>query len=96
MLVELDHFVPPVAFINFLRDVEREAFVIEPLGARDHARIAELLATYADLRLGYVDAAVLTVAERLGQRRVATLDHRHFSVVRLRHTDVLELVPAPT
>ena len=48
---------------------------------------------YADLSLGVVDAAVIATAERLGVTEVATLDRRHFSVVRPRHTPALTLLP---
>jgi predicted nucleic acid-binding protein len=78
VLVELDHFVAPRAFLAFLKDVRRGAFVVDGLQPRDYVRLGELLATYTDLRLGFVDAAVLAVTERVGERRVATLDHRHF------------------
>lgn len=37
---------------------------------------------YDDLPLGTVDAAVVAIAERLGADRIATLNRRHFSVVR--------------
>lgn len=94
MLVEIDHFVPTSAFAAFLNDVRRGAFVVESLESRDYERVGELLTTYADLRLGFVDAAVLAVVERLAERQVATLDHRHFSVVRLAHVERLELIPA--
>ncbi len=93
MLVELDHFVPSAAFASFLGDVARGAFAIEDLRSHDYERLGELMTKYADLSLGFVDAAVLAVAERLGERRIATLDHRHFSVVRLRHGEALELIP---
>lgn len=93
MLVELDHFVPPTAFARFLDDVQRGAFVVEDLQARDYTRVVELLSAYADLRLGFVDAAVLAVTERLGETQVATLDHRHFAVVSPNHTDALQLLP---
>jgi predicted nucleic acid-binding protein len=43
-------------------------------------RIRELVAKYADLPLGFADAAVIACAERHGGR-VATLDRRDFSVV---------------
>lgn len=59
----------------------------------DWDRAAELIATYADLGLGLVDASVVAVAERLGVAQIATLDHRHFSVVRPRHVDAFELLP---
>jgi hypothetical protein len=45
-------------------------------------RIAELVARYRSLPLGTVDASVLAAAERLDAPSVATLDRRHFTVVR--------------
>jgi hypothetical protein len=43
--------------------------------------------------IGFVDAAVLAVVERLDEPKLATLDHRHFGVVRPRHVDTLRLLP---
>lgn len=59
----------------------------------DYRRAAELVTTYADLPLGTTDATVIAVAERLGVGEVATLDRRHFSVVRPRHVPVMTLLP---
>jgi len=61
--------------------------------AGDWLRIAELVATYRDLPLGTVDASVVAAAERLGIAAVATLDRRHFGVVRPRHVESLALLP---
>jgi hypothetical protein len=61
----------------------------------DLDRIAELVERYADLPLGTVDASVVALTERLELREVATPDHRDFSVVRLRHTAALTLLPQP-
>jgi uncharacterized protein len=47
----------------------------------------------ADLPLGIVDAAVVAIAERLQLTEIATLDHRHFTVVRPRHTAAFVLLP---
>ncbi|MGH3031727.1 MAG: hypothetical protein ACRDNE_13385 [Gaiellaceae bacterium] len=44
--------------------------------------MAELVERYADLPLGAVDASIIATAERLGEVNVATLDRRHFTVVR--------------
>lgn len=55
--------------------------------------MAELVRKYADFPLGAVDAAVLAVAERLEIQEVATLDLRHFSAVRTRHSTPLGLLP---
>jgi uncharacterized protein len=53
--------------------------------------MAELVARYSDLPLGTVDASVVAAAERLGARSVATLDRRHFTVVRPAHVGTLLL-----
>ena len=55
--------------------------------------MAELVETYLDLPLGVVDAAVVAVAERLNLTEVATIDHRHFTVVRPRHVQSFTLLP---
>jgi hypothetical protein len=47
--------------------------------------MAELLTTYASLRLQVVDACVVALAERLDVREVAALDHRDFQVIAPRH-----------
>lgn len=59
----------------------------------DYRRTAELVRRYADFPLGGSDAAVVALAERMGAREVATLDRRHFSVVRPRHCDAFILLP---
>lgn len=66
---------------------------IEDVSLSDYARVRELVGTYSNLRLGFVDAAIVAIAERLDETTVATLDHRHFTVVRPRHCKALTLVP---
>lgn len=78
------------AFARSLRDGE---LVVEPIEPSDWIRIAELLDHYADLPLGIVDASVVATCERLNALRLATLDRRHFSVVRPRHCQALTLLP---
>lgn len=53
----------------------------------------ELVLQYADFPLGGVDASVIAVAERFDVDRVATLDRRHFSVVKPAHVPALTLLP---
>jgi predicted nucleic acid-binding protein len=77
-----------------LAQIENGAIEIEDLQPVDYTRIGELLQTYADLRADFVDAAVLAIVERLREPKLATLDHRHFTVMRPRHVDALELLPA--
>jgi predicted nucleic acid-binding protein len=78
---------------NFLRALSGGDFVPVELTAADYSRMAELVEQYADLPLGTSDASVIVLAERLDVDEVATLDHRHFTVVRPRHVKALTLLP---
>ena len=97
VLVELEWLATSrlgaTAFDAVLASVEDGALRIEDLDAEDWARVRALCSTYADLPLGLVDASVIAMAERLNEWVVATLDRRHFSVVRPRHVPALALVP---
>lgn len=77
----------------FLQSVADGDFEPVDLVPDDYARMAELVGTYADLPLGTTDAAVVAVAERLAITEVATLDRRHFGVVRPRHVPAFTLLP---
>ncbi len=98
VLVEVDHLlsshVGAGAFPALLATIERGELDVIELTGPDYMRVRELITTYADLRVGFVDAAVLAIVERLREPKLATLDHRHFSVMRPRHVDALELLPA--
>jgi uncharacterized protein len=61
--------------------------------AADALRVVELVARYHDLPLGTVDASVVAAAERLGVTEIATVDRRHFSVVRPQHAAAFALLP---
>jgi predicted nucleic acid-binding protein len=78
---------------GFLAAAARGEFLVESLEPGDYLRAAELVDLYADLPLGFVDAAVVAVAERLEVDRVLTTDRRHFSVIRPRHVQRLVLEP---
>lgn len=82
------------AMIAVLGDVRRGAYAVEEPSFDDLARVRTLLDRYRDLRVGFVDASVLAIVERLEERKLATLDHRHFGAMRPRHVDALELLPA--
>jgi len=77
----------------FLTSIATGEFEHVTITAADLARMAELVRAYADLPLGAVDASVIAVAERLKLTDVATLDRRHFTVVRPKHTAALNLLP---
>ncbi|GAA1195077.1 type II toxin-antitoxin system toxin ribonuclease C26 [Streptomyces hebeiensis] len=77
----------------FLAEVARGTFELVHLTPTDLTRMGELIVQYADFPLGGVDASVVAVAERFGVERVATLDRRHFGVIRPSHVSVLTLLP---
>ena len=81
------------AEVRFLGDFAAGNLIAEPVAAEDWLRMAELVGRYADLPLGSVDASVVAAGERLALREVATLDRRHFGVVRPNHLDAFELLP---
>lgn len=77
----------------FLRSLARGELRQVEIESGDLFRMAELVETYADFPLGMADASVIAVAERLSVLDIATLDHRHFRVVRPRHTTAFRLLP---
>jgi len=83
----------PLFEAEFFRSISEGELVLEGMTSSDLVRMAELVENYIDLPLGGTDASVVVMAERHRQGRIATLDHRHFSVVRPSHVDAFELVP---
>ena len=69
-------------FCSAIADDELRVIEVTPY---DYRRMAELLTTYASLRLQAVDACVVALAERLDVREVAALDRRDFQVIAPRH-----------
>jgi predicted nucleic acid-binding protein len=83
----------PDVSASVLASVLDGSVVVADLEPEDWKRVRDLLLRYADLPLNLVDASVVAVAERLQEGAIATLDHRHFSVVRPRHVRRFELLP---
>lgn len=97
VLVEAGYLIAkalgPSGEAALLRTAATGALRVEPLGIEDLERMAALVEQYADLPLGTVDAAIVATAERLAIDTIATLDRRHFSVVRPLHVASFSLVP---
>jgi predicted nucleic acid-binding protein len=58
------------------------AFEVEAPTVDEWPLIADLVERYADFPLGTTDAATIVLADRLETDLIATLDRRHFAVVR--------------
>jgi predicted nucleic acid-binding protein len=97
VLSELDYWcherLGADVWLAFLEDVLAGAYAVECPSGADLERCLELQRVYADLAVGVVDASVLALVERLGEPKVATLDHRHFATMRPRHVEALQLLP---
>ena len=98
VLAEVDYFLRDErqTMQVFMQDLARGAFTYAPPTIGQLSRAMEVDRRFADLSLGLVDASVVTLAESLGIRRLATRDVRHFGAVRLRDGRAFELVVHPT
>ena len=81
----------PKAEAAFVRTASE--LTIEQLEASDLLRSAELVEKYADFPIGFVDASIVAIAERLDIRDLLTTDRRHFAVIRPAHCERLRLLP---
>lgn len=94
MLAELAYMIESrlgsIALDPFLEDLQFHQFFPDYFEG-DIARIREIIIRYADLPLGFSDAAVIACAERNGGF-VATFDRRHFDIVAREGT--IDILPA--
>jgi predicted nucleic acid-binding protein len=77
----------------FVRQIGQGTIHVEELTSADYLRMADLIQQYGDFPLGFVDAAIVALAERREVTTVLTLDHRHFAAVRPQHCPAFRLVP---
>lgn len=97
VLTELDHLLgkrrKQDLWTAFADDLAVSAYALHPIDRSGAATAARLQQRYRDLRIGFVDAAVFLTCIELGERKVATLDRRHFSVLRTEDGEALRIVP---
>lgn len=97
VIVEVDYWthqrLPGQARLNLIDDILAGEFSTAELTVSDYRRSRELRDRYWNVDVGFVDAAVLAVVERLNEHKLETLDHRHFRALRPRHVSALELLP---
>lgn len=78
------------ALIRAIADGE---FVVEDMAYDDWPTIATMVENYADLPLGFTDASVAVMAERLGTWHILTTDRGHFGIVRSAKGRRFQVVP---
>jgi uncharacterized protein len=97
VLVEVDYWIHSRlhagVLVALLDDVIAGAYQVEALIPEDYLRIRQLCDRYGSSDIGFVDAAVFAIVERLHEAKLATLDHRHFGLLRPRHIESIKLLP---
>jgi predicted nucleic acid-binding protein len=95
VIAEVDYFlsqrVGQAAQWAFYQGIIESDYLVVDLSSAGYSRVLELNRQYADLELGFVDAAVIAIAEDLDLGRIATTDRRHFGAVKV--TVPLNLLP---
>lgn len=85
VLAELDYLIASrvgaSARASLLEEVERGAYLLEPMTSADVACAHAIIRRHADLQISLADASVLILAKRHRVRDVLTLDERHFRVL---------------
>ncbi|HJX02172.1 MAG TPA: PIN domain-containing protein [Candidatus Humimicrobiaceae bacterium] len=76
----------------FLEEIVRTNFQLELLKDMDIIRIIEILKKYDTLNIGYVDASIVAIAERLKINKILTLDRKHFEIVIPRGFDRFDIL----
>jgi predicted nucleic acid-binding protein len=77
--------------LAFIRDLAEGAYAIVDVGDADLSRAVDLMTEYPVI--GFVDASLVAMAERLRIDTLATVDRRHFAPIRPRHLPAFTLVP---
>lgn len=76
---------------SLIRSIADRELEVEALSDGDWVRTAELMGKYPDI--GFVDASIVAIAERLHLSSIATTDRRHFAPIKPRHCPSFELKP---
>lgn len=80
---EIDHLLGTrlgsASRLAFYAGITGGHFFVTDLPRQSYARVADINRQFADLSLGFVDAAIASLTETLDVRRVATTDRRRFA-----------------
>ena len=86
VIAELDYLVSTRigvdAGLAVLAELAGGAWDLASIDSGDLARIREVIDRYADQGIGAADASLVVLAARSGTQTIATLDRRHFEVLR--------------
>jgi len=78
---------------KLIASIIQEELKVEGLTIEDFRRSIQLIETYSDINIDFVDASLVAIAERLKIQRILTTDRKHFSLIRPRHLRSFDLLP---
>lgn len=81
----------PAAELAFVQSLSAGELEVEDLRRPDLVRCGEVMRRYPEI--GFVDASIVAIAERLKIESIATTDRRHFEIIRPTHTKSFRLLP---
>lgn len=81
------------ALASFIDILASNSFILVEPTIDDFKRAAEIIRQYADSKIDFVDAIVVSIAERLNIVRILTIDVRHFRLFKPRHCAAFEILP---
>ena len=86
VVAELDYLVATRVGVDaelvVLHELSSGAWELAPFGAPDLELAASIIRRFDDQHVGVADASNVVLADRYGTRKIATLDRRHFAVLR--------------
>ena len=81
------------AELGFLRSVVEGEIKVEEVNIKDYRSALNYMEKYKDINIGFVDATLIAVAERLEINTLFTTDRRHFSQIKTKKGKSFNLLP---
>ncbi len=89
----LNTFLGQSAEIQFINSLANREIAIEHFSIADLTRCIEVLTKYEDHNIGFVDATLIAISERLKVTKILTTDRKHFSIIKPNHCKLFTLLP---
>ncbi len=89
----VNKFIGQTAEEKFIDSLIARELLTEHFNVHDLKRCNELLDKYHDQNIGFVDASVIAISERLKIPKILTTDRKHFSIIRPSHCKTFTLLP---
>ena len=66
---------------KFIEEMIKANLLVEMLNFPDILRVSDIIKKYLSLDIGFVDASITAISERLEINKILTLDNRHFNSI---------------